>query len=60
MAREWQSELQDDNCVHVIPLDDLQPRIPGADCNCGPDLELIDDSLHDLVIHHAYDKRELN
>ena len=60
MAREWQTEVQDDNCVHVIPLDDLQPHVPTSACDCDPDYEMIDDSMHDLVVHHAYDKRELN
>ena len=58
--REWKSELQDDNNVHVIPLDDLQPCVPTSMCDCNPERQTVENSSSEIVVHNSYDKRELN
>jgi hypothetical protein len=57
-SRLWWSGEGDDDCVHVIPLDDLKPHVEQGDCDCRP--ERVSDYARDLFVHNSYDGRELN
>lgn len=60
MPREWLAEFQDDDNVHVIPLDDLQSHDPTANCDCGPECQRVENSIREIIVHNSYDHRELN
>lgn len=47
-----------DSDVHVYPLNDFHEHIlEGADCPCGPAVEVVGASL--LIVHNAWDHREI-
>lgn len=43
---------------HVIPLRDLEPHFKIPDCHCGPKNH--PETTDSLVVHNAFDRREIN
>lgn len=42
--------------LEVIPIKDIIEHTIGADCNCHPDIRVVEGEI--IYIHHAYDGRE--
>lgn len=56
-------ELNDPECVHALPLDDLIQHEATEDCVCAPETEAVfreDGSNSWLLVHHSLDGREAN
>ena len=43
--------------IHVLPLNDIKPHVESKDCPCMP--EVIKEYFSDVVIHNAWDRREI-
>ena len=51
--RKFRFERQD--CIHVIPINDLREHECRADCWCNP---TPDDEEPFVIVHHSMDRRE--